>query len=371
MKVIVIGGSIGGLHTGIALLQQGFDVEIYERSAHDLQDRGAGLVIQHDMMEYQMELGISPKALLGVPASRRQILDSKGRAVLTYPNNTVFTSWNYIWRQLKDYFPASRYHFGFEVETLLQTQDDVVVSFRNGQIKTADLVVGADGYGSTVRAFMLPGIQPQYAGYVAYRGLIPESELPAEAVHFFADTFSLYPYDHSHMLSYMVPGPGGELEAGKRLYNWVWYQNKTPEALDKLMTDKNGHRRGYAVPAGLLSANSVEELHKEAALSLPPILADRVVQTDKPFVQVIMDLAVPRMYDGRLVVLGDAAFVVRPHTASGTAKAFRDAIALATDLKDFNTIADALAHWNEHQTRHALALMAHGKQLAAGSRLGG
>jgi len=81
-------------------------------------------------------------------------------------------------------------------------------------------------------------------------------------------------------------------------------------------------------------------------------------------------MAVPKMYQGRVALLGDAAFLVRPHTASGTAKAYRDAIALATSLEEFGDPDTALHYWNEQQTRHAAALIAHGKQLAARSQLG-
>jgi 2-polyprenyl-6-methoxyphenol hydroxylase-like FAD-dependent oxidoreductase len=370
MKIIVIGGSIGGLSTGIALMQQGFDVEIFERSATDMKDRGAGLVIQPDMMEYLMEHRISPREVFGVPALQRQILDDNGRAVFKYQNDTMFTSWNYIWRQLKDYFPTEKYHFGYELDNIAQDKETVTATFKNGVVRTASLLVGADGYSSVVRQHFLPDIQPTYAGYVAFRGLIPESQMSSEEVAFFSNKFSIYPYAHSHILSYMVPGTNGELHAGHRLYNWVWYLNKTTGALNDLLVDKNGQKREYSIPAGLLSKESIADLRQLADEQLPDILKGRVLQTEHPFVQVITDLAVPTMYDGRVVILGDAAFVVRPHTASGTAKAYRDAIALANSLADHDNVEAALSYWNGQQTQYAAALVHHGKQLAARSDLG-
>ena len=369
-KIIIIGGSIGGLCAGIALLDAGFDVEIYERSAGDLKDRGAGLVIQPDMIDYFIEKHISTGELFGVPAKRRQVLDERGEPTLVYRNDTTFTSWNYIWRQLKDFFPASRYFSGFELESSTSDQFSAVATFTNGQSRTADLIIGADGFSSMVRKSIFPDIKPVYAGYVAFRGLIPESELSPQEVEFFADKFSIYPYQNSHFLCYLVPGIHGELTPGERLYNWVWYLNKSQQELEILLTDKDGLHRQSSVPAGFLNPTSHEELNRLAEAQLPKILYDRVLQTDNPFVQVMLDMSVPSMYNGRIALVGDAAFLVRPHTASGTAKAYRDAISLAMNLQEYDTVDQALYHWNDQQTRHATALIMHGLQLAQRSQLG-
>lgn len=371
MKIIIIGGSIGGLSTGIALHCKGYDVEIYERSADRMQDRGAGLVIQQDMMTYLQEHHISTKEIFGIPADERQVLNATGLPHHIFPNDTSFTSWNYIWQQLKDYFPKDRYFFGHQLENLEETDQQVKLSFANGEKKVADLVIGADGYSSITREYILSNITPSYAGYIAYRGLIPESKMTAEEIAFFENKFSIYPYKHSHLLCYMVPGTKGELNKGERLYNWVWYLNKSEQQLEEIRTDKDGKKRLYAVPPTFLSAQSVNDLYQQADKELPKILRDRVQQTENPFVQVIVDLTVPKMYNGRIAILGDAAFVVRPHTASGTAKAYRDAIALANCLYYHNNNIDqALPHWNDQQTRAALDLVHYGKQLALRSGLG-
>lgn len=371
MKIIVIGGSIGGLSTGIALKCKGFSVEIYERSSTRMQDRGAGLVIQPDMMNYLMQHRISPKEVFGVPALERQVLDSKGRAVLKHKNGTTFTSWSYIWKQLKEHFPQQDYFYGYELSGIKQTGNFPTAVFKNGETKQADLIIGADGYGSVVREHFLPGLDPKYAGYIAYCGLVSESDLTDEEVSFFARKFSIYPYQNSHILCYMVPGAKGELSKGKRQYNWVWYVNKTTEELNEILTDKNGMKRKYAVPPSFLSSGSIDDLYSLADKELPKILKDRIYQTENPFVQVIVDLTVPKMYEDRTAILGDAASVVRPHTASGTAKAYRDAIALADCLFYHNSDIDkALPQWNDQQLRETRGLTIHGRQLALRSGLG-
>lgn len=89
------------------------------------------------------------------------------------------------------------------------------VSFENGTVKECDLLVGADGYDSVVRAKYLPESKAVYAGYIAYRGLIEESELEEDFINFYAGKFSLYQGEDTHILSYLAPGANGELEMGK------------------------------------------------------------------------------------------------------------------------------------------------------------
>ncbi|MGD1840054.1 MAG: FAD-dependent monooxygenase [Thermonemataceae bacterium] len=371
MKIIIIGGSIGGLSAGIALNCKNFDVEIYERSTARMRGRGAGLVIQPDMMDYLMQHNISPKEIFGVPALERQVLNNQGRVAYKFQNDTTFTSWNYIWQQLKDHFPDTKYFYGHELSKVEQKGKLATATFTNGVVKTADLIIGADGYGSVVRAHFLPEVTPTYAGYIAYRGLIPEEKMTQDVVSFFENKFSIYPYEHAHILCYMVPGTNGELEKGQRQLNWVWYVNKTASQLSQILTDKDGENRKYAVPPTFLSQKSVDDLHALADEELPQVLRDRVHQTQHPFVQVIVDMNVPKMFDNRLAVLGDAASVVRPHTASGTAKAYRDAIALADCLFHHEAdIAKALRHWNDQQLREATGLTIQGLKLASGSGLG-
>ncbi|MFC0513003.1 FAD-dependent monooxygenase [Mucilaginibacter angelicae] len=370
MKTIIIGGSIGGLITGIALKKAGYDVDIYERSASEMQGRGAGLVVQPGLMDYMISNDISNRQQFGVPATQRQILNGHGHVTLRYENDTSFTSWNYLWRQLKNYFPAENYHYNHKLESLNQNDKTVHGVFSDGKEVAADLLIGADGYSSVVREHISPGIAPLYSGYVAYRGLIPESDLNEEEIEFFSNKFTLYPYTNSHLLAYLVPGNHGELEKGGRQLNWVWYLNKTKSELDRLMTDKNGLIRQFSIPATFLSTESVTELHERAQKELPDILRDRVLQTTNPFVQTIVDMEVPKMYEGRVVILGDAASVVRPHTASGTAKAYENGVALSAALSRHKQVEEALLEWNNDELRYAADLIAYGRRLAKGSGLG-
>jgi 2,6-dihydroxypyridine 3-monooxygenase len=64
-------------------------------------------------------------------------------------------------------------------------------------------------------------------------------------------------------------------------------------------------------------------------MRLAPPLAEVVTHVAEPFIQAIYDIEVSRMAFGRICLIGDAAFAVRPHAAAGTAKAAADGWALA------------------------------------------
>jgi 2,6-dihydroxypyridine 3-monooxygenase len=94
------------------------------------------------------------------------------------------------------------------------------------------------------------------------------------------------------------------------------------------MTDRDGVHRDMSLPPGAVRERFVRQLRGDAQ-HLPAPLAEVVVRTPEPFIQPIVDVEVPRMAFGRVCLLGDAAFVARPHAAAGTAKAAADAWALA------------------------------------------
>jgi 2-polyprenyl-6-methoxyphenol hydroxylase-like FAD-dependent oxidoreductase len=122
-----------------------------------------------------------------------------------------------------------------------------------------------------------------------------------------------------------------------------------------------------SVPAGLVPDKLVAEIHDAAVRELHPRFAELVGATTDPFVQVIVDVAAPRMAFGRACLLGDAAFVVRPHTAAATAKAAADSTALAEALTSGPGEPEAaLRRWEANRLEQGHGLVAHG--IALGRR---
>src|SRR5260221_11462104 len=162
------------------------------------------------------------------------------------------------------------------------------------------------------------------------------------------------------MLADLVPGAHEAIVHGRRRYNWVWYRNANEARRAELLQDSDGRQRTSSVPPGLLSASAEADLRAAATRDLPPPFRMLVEATQEPFLQSIEDLSVRRMAVGRIALLGDAAFIPRPHTAASTAKAAANALALADALKRDNDIGAALRAWEADQIQYGLHMRREG-----------
>jgi len=372
LKVAVVGGSIAGLSTGIALRCLGCDVQIYEQSPTLLQGKGGGLVVQYEMLDWMASHGIAAQATLSVPGVERQFLDRDGRVIQRFPDSTPFTSWEAVFHQLRAAFPNEFYRQGLQCAQVSTASGRPVVEFASGSSIEADLVIGADGVGSVVRRHLFPEVRPAYAGYVAWRGVFPESAAPSDVVKTLARRFTLFQGRDFHLLSYLIPGEHGELDEGSRRLNWVWYWNTDEEReLPEILRDRDGRARRSSVPAGKVQEQYIARLQQRAEQHLPSVLAQLVRSTPEPFIQVIYDLRTPAMSQGAVAILGDSACIVRPHTAAGTSKASGDAVSLAQHLQAANfDLSRALPLWQRERLAVARRLIYHGWQLARNSGLG-
>jgi 2,6-dihydroxypyridine 3-monooxygenase len=348
--IAIVGGSLGGLTAALLLRDLGFDVHVYERSPSELVQRGAGIGFLPDAARYLCERAHLPLAQLCVSTSRIRYLDRRGSIVYETTHGYRFSSWNTVYRHLLSLWGRECYHLGHEMTGWVETDDAVDIRFSNTASHRADLLVCADGITSLARTRLLPDARPRYAGYVAWRGTVSEASLPPAVCTMFDDAITYYVLANSHVLVYPIPGPTGSLARGERLINFVWYRNymEGPE-LDELLTDCTGHHRNVSLPPGAVGARHVAELRAVAEARLPESIAQLVCGTAEPFLQVICDIDVPRMAFGRVCLIGDAAFVARPHAAAGTAKAAADAWALADALHAHATTAQALAAWEPVQ----------------------
>lgn len=98
-----------------------------------------------------------------------------------------------------------------------------------------------------------------------------------------------------------------------------------------------------------MSKQQDEALRKIAAERINPEFLELIHHTDEVFVQSILDLKVPRMVFDRVMLIDDAAFIPRPHTAGSTAKAAANAVTLAKVLANHADIDEGLRRWEMHQ----------------------
>src|SRR5262249_527658 len=319
-RVVVVGGSVGGLCAGIALRGIGCVVDVYERSPGPMTSRGAGIVVQDELIALLDAHG-APSLPMTRCAVWRDLLPDGGEQSET-PRPRRFTSWDAVYQTLLATFPGEAYHLDAPVIDFADDGKQVAVTFAKGGAATADLVVCADGARSESRQRLLPDVRPRYAGYIAWRGTLEESEAPADVVNAFKDTFSFCnARSGGHILCYFIPGENAAVDGGRRRLNWVRYVHADEtRALPVLLRDKRGEQRESSVPPGYVTAELIDALHAAAGREVHPRFAQLVRATEDPFIQAIQDVTVPRMVFGHTCLLGDAAFVVRPHTAGATAK---------------------------------------------------
>ncbi|MGH3501078.1 MAG: FAD binding domain-containing protein [Nocardioidaceae bacterium] len=370
--VIVVGGSLGGLTAALALREIGWYVDVFERTPERLHGRGAGIVLQPDTVRWFERGGSVDVSQLSTASSWLRYLRDE-EVKYERPSHWRFISWNAIYRPLLADFGTRRYYLGEGFVGLDQGSKGVTLRFASGREERADLAVFADGISSTARRRLLPEVVPKYAGYVGWRGTVAETDLSVETVSLFDDALIYATVPNGHIVGYFIPGPEGELTAGHRDFNYVWYRN-VPEGpeLDELLTDRNGMPCAVSVHPGMVQQRFVDELREAAHKWLPPALAEAVTRTRDPFIQPIFDVEVPRMAFDRVCLIGDAAFAVRPHPAAGTAKAAADGWALAEALcaADFD-VAPALEKWERTQLDLGRSVVARGREMGRRSQFDG
>jgi 2-polyprenyl-6-methoxyphenol hydroxylase-like FAD-dependent oxidoreductase len=362
---IVIGGSMSGLFAGLMLLRAGWQVEIYEKVEGELSGRGAGIVAQPEILAALRDLGVAT-ADLGVPVQKRRLFDATGRLALERDCPQVMTAWERVYRILRDAFPPAHYHRGRALTAVEQDGNGVTATFADGERMTGDVLIGADGIRSTVRGMCAPETQPLYAGYAAWRALIAEAAMPPQ-VHrdiFPAMAFCLPPGEQ--MLGYPVAGPDDDIRPGHRRYNMIWYRPADEQTeLAALLTDENGTRHSVSIPPPLISRASIAAMRDAAARLLAPQFVEAVGLVDQPILQPIFDLVSGRIAFGRIAIIGDAAFVARPHVGAGVAKAAGDAAALVRALGSTEDFASALGQYQAQRLQEGLRMVQRARHLGA------
>lgn len=339
-RAVVVGGSLGGLTAANLLRDAGFSVEVLERSARPLEDRGAGIVLHPSTIRYLAERRGVELDAVSVGVSRLRYLQRGEGVVFDAPSRLRFAAYGGLYRELLASFGTGHYHLGAEVLSVRGGRDHAEAILADGSVYRADLVVCADGIRSGARRALLPEVAASFAGYVAWRGVAPEHELSAAASGILCDAITYTIMPNSHLLTYPIA------DGSARLMNWVWYRNvSSGDELTQLLTDRAGRVHDFSLPAGSVSGGCVTALREDARGVLHDAVAEVVGKTLDPFLQVVYDVEPPRLAFGRVSLIGDAAFVARPHAAAGTAKACEDAWRLAGALAEEDEVTCALARW--------------------------
>ncbi|KAF1961943.1 FAD/NAD(P)-binding domain-containing protein [Byssothecium circinans] len=367
LDIIIVGGSLGGLATALALkaLPHHHNIIILERNPTPLlHNQGAGIVAGGDTLRFFQRYDRCNRDL-AVSSQRRQYLNNDGDIVHKEDMVQNMTSWDLAYfilranvdgvesayckaptKQEEEGGGAVKHLHGHKVTGVEGRGDKVCVAFtiKDGKEGTmeADLLIGADGPSSTIRSLFAPDVQRTYTGYVALRGTVPEDDVTPRTREAFSERFTFFHTHGIQILAYLIPGENGTLEPGKRLINFVYYTNFPSPSLDEpspelteLMTDVDGVLHRITMPPGKTDPKAWEKQREIAREKLPPQFAEIVRATKKPFIQAVTDVIAPtnEFLGGKVVLIGDSLAGFRPHTVASTSQAAFDAMILADMLE--------------------------------------
>jgi 2-polyprenyl-6-methoxyphenol hydroxylase-like FAD-dependent oxidoreductase len=335
--------------------------------ADDLAARGAGIGTHTELLAVLAKLGIRIDERLGIVAEERVCVDREGRELYRLPWGHTMSAWANVYRPLKDRFPRERYHFGKGFSSLTQSPTGITARFDDGTEAHGDLLIGADGLRSAVRSQLLSGVEPAYAGYVAWRSIVEEDALPAATRDWLATRYWFVLPPGEMMLCYQVPAKDPARAVTKmraRDWNYVWYRPITERQLAELNTDATGRHYAGGIPPPLIRPDVSATIKRDAHSLLAPHIAS-LVECSQPFFQAIFDIESPSLSVGRAVLLGDAAFVARPHVGMGVTKGALDALCLANSISQCANLEAALSRYDRLRSEFGRRCVARGRRLGS------
>lgn len=379
LNVIVIGGSLTGLMQGIMLKRLGHHVRILEKSPTSVRESEtagitSGLEVQAFLQEY--DIFGSPWA---VPAPGIKVLNDALKVQTRRKTELCNTSWDVLYYRLRASFDGLESEYCSQ-QPSVKVENDGKAIFECGKRVTkvvddgavvaveykdlidsvdgtfsADLVIAADGAASNIRRMILPAsdLGRPYSGYVVWRGTIPETQVTEATKTILGQEFNLYITVQSYMIVYMIPGVAGSVKEGERLLNLAWYCNCTEEALADILTDVDGHRHQYTLPSGSMRDEVWARQKAAAEKILPSPFLELVNKIRKPFISVVSDTMSSQasFMDGKLLLVGDALTLFRPHIALSTNQAAFHALLLKRAMTGKITIPE----WETRVLQYARA----------------
>jgi len=356
IRCVVVGGSLVGLSTAIALSRLGFEVTVAERSPAQAVDGGGGLGVDVGLLREVTGIDADPPVLHGI--------DRDG------------TAWHLLQGWLEEHatrLPGVSVLRSRQVVTVTPggPDRDATVRTAQGETFTADLVVGADGARSTVRATVDPRHEARYAGVLLWRTLVDEQAMPPNVVLPRAGEPAREVYAGPYRLvTYPVPGPGGETAVGHRRLNMVWYDPEQRDLLHEtgLLDGQTVH--GSLAP-GALPGPVRRRLADFAAARWPSPWGEALtlaLEGGAVFGTPIVHYKPANLVTGRVALAGDAAHAASPMVGGGFRQGLYDVGALTQTMTRVGSpaeIPDALTRYASARLPAAIRHVTHSEQATA------
>ncbi|MDP8938936.1 MAG: FAD-dependent monooxygenase [Actinomycetota bacterium] len=342
MKAIITGGGIGGLAAAVALRQASVEAVVFER-APELRGIGAGVALWANATKVLRSLGLYEPVREAGAEIGGEVRSWKGRKLFSFSTAELRSRFGEanlaihradLHSALLAALPEGVVRLDAELVGFEQNVGNVVARFAGGWEETGDLLVGADGLRSVVRARVLRDGPPRYAGFTAWRGVVEGADgiLPEGG-------------------GLNVWGRGTELGVANigrgRAY---WYATKnTPEG------EPEGAGRREEVLEILERRDRPGDAFRSAVEATEEASILRTDLYDRE--------PVGRWGTGRVTLLGDAAHPMTPSLGQGACQAIEDAAVLADALRGAKSAAEALRSYERRRVGRTASIVLRSRRM--------
>ncbi len=333
LRVVVAGCGLGGATAAIFLQRAGFDVKVYEQ-APELTRIGAGISLGPNVIKVIAALGLDKRFLETGTVARSRL--SRAWDTGEVLNEVSYVKYGEIYgavmmsmhrgdmlKILVDALQPGTVSFGKRVVGLDEVAGGATrITFEDGSITEADVVIGADGVNSMVREILLGVEPPIYTGFVAYRAIYSVKHLgdfrPLADHTKWWTTDSFPAAEDRHFISYYLTNDRDELYfvTGSPDANWDPTRSNVPVDIEEIL-------------------ECYEGFHPE----VQKIIGSCPAATKWPLLE---RKPMPLWSRGNVVLLGDACHPMKPHMGQGAGMAIEDAAVLSRCLEAASSVSDAL-----------------------------
>lgn len=336
-SAVVVGASLSGLMTGIALARAGFIVTILERAGEERRS-GAGLQVDSG----EIDRTKTAKFLRNLASGGRRSVEA-------------WSSIEFRLRTAAKADPRIDLLYETRVQTVNQDSDSAWVVTDKGETFRGDILIGTDGHRSTVRRYVAPH-KPNatFAGYLIWVAILGETDIPEKhRPSLYAPKFTMPEGIGDFLLGSIISGEDGSYDRGDRRLAWAWYDNTRNDLLRRLGCVEGSVVR-HSLNAPDIPEQTLNELAEQASVRWPqPWLAATLhsIQTRNLIGIPIAEYLPDNLAKGRVALVGDAAHVLTPLTAKGFNTSLQDAATLAECVAKGTQGISAAKALSEYESR--------------------
>jgi 2-polyprenyl-6-methoxyphenol hydroxylase-like FAD-dependent oxidoreductase len=323
-RIGIVGAGTSSIYLARLLMQQGFPVDIFEKAPYPRTEGCGILLVQAGMKALQHGNPEICQAIIraGAPVKRFEFRNLRGGLInsesVDYADDELpgmLIHRKAILEALLDGFPLDRIHGNTELKSASQTEHNVVAHFQDGSQWEGDLLVGADGIMSSVRQFVVPDVSLCYLGDLVWRGIVADKTFCPDG------NFIVYVRGRGIYANFFDIG-------GDRTHWGFFIEQEQEDPSKQVFLPRNP----------MIPADELAKLPDDA----------RAVIENTPTEQIVSRYSydidpLPQLYDGRIVLIGDAAHAKSPTRARGMTAGLEDALALSQHLVASASVQDVLA----------------------------